>query len=366
MPTRGGTTYNLENQSPTDAEIAENEQTTNEQIQNGQGSSTNGESGLNFNNSESLTMASLEYAEAHRDIPEYSGKNEDTHRFITICDMYYDGTFSSADQEKFFKLLKIKLHGEAYDLIKYDMCKNYVELRKLIQCRFTVHKSYEVLHAEMLQLKQNHSESISEFGYRLTKALTDINDAAIEKVKATTEAAPFIKKLHELVAINIFKFNCLEPVRSGIRNVEVEDLRSCINSASAEELRCKSHGLINNRANSVRPPQSRFSNQNCQRCGKIGHPTQNCRTPLCTRCNKIGHLANTCYVRLNPMQQFSSPLKSPNIIKRETNVNTVTIGTDSKQKNKNKTKFKIKNKQEGEEPREPKNLEGVTSVTPSY
>ena len=69
--------------------------------------------------SESVPMATLDKSFALKFIPEYNGSRDELQKFVNCCDLIDNDQYSASDKLIFLNIVKSKLTGNAYNVIKY-------------------------------------------------------------------------------------------------------------------------------------------------------------------------------------------------------------------------------------------------------
>jgi hypothetical protein len=201
----------------------------------------------------------LDKSFAFKAIPEFSGKSEELYRFTNICDSINKKLIEEEDKEDLVAIIKCKLVGPAYDVVKYDndSMKEWADLKKTLQENFMELISSEQLQAELLQAQQRHSESVREFGTRIEHTLANLNDACIHQ--EGIEFAQTIKNINEKQALRAFVEGLKSPIKLVIKASRFKKLKEAIANAVEEE---KTSAYYNNIHKTNNPSFGNNSNRN--------------------------------------------------------------------------------------------------------
>lgn len=129
------------------------------------------------------TMASEGYdAVAKRvtfQIPVYYGgkgtSKTDLYSFMDSCELVFNTVKDSpADVALFYRLLKLRFKGEAYELMNQAEVQTLEEIKRLLGAAFLPHQTLEGLTEEMTRIWQKQGESISDFKRRIETLLGNI------------------------------------------------------------------------------------------------------------------------------------------------------------------------------------------------
>lgn len=133
---------------------------------------------INLLELENINMAfSLETA--LKMIPEFNGDRDKLHRFITCCDIVGETAINNVERNQFLNVIKCKLTGPAYNIIKYQNFATWDALKLSLQNQYLEKRTIAQIQRELLSSKQNFNESIRDFANRLERLTADLNDACI-------------------------------------------------------------------------------------------------------------------------------------------------------------------------------------------
>lgn len=236
---------------------------------------------------------------ALRMIPEFDGKREEFHKFVSVCDMISSDMSAAADAPMLLNLIKTKLSGQAYNIIKYKNFRNWNELKTILQEQFLERRTVAQLQIELLAIKQNFNEDIRSYSNRLERSLSDLHDACV--VAEGAAAAEIIHKLNEKCALKAFVNGLLDPLNLIIKAYRFDKLSDAIEAAVEEERNIPKRKVFNKNHNAT------------------------INSPKCSFCHKTGHIFANCYSRKSSVSLPNFPPRPE--IKREptTPIRTVTI-----------------------------------------
>ncbi|KAG5871457.1 hypothetical protein JTB14_026909 [Gonioctena quinquepunctata] len=115
-------------------------------------------------------------------IPEFNGDRSMLHKFLTCCDIVYSdlGQADSArDEPTLINIVKSKLSGTAYNIVKYKDFEHWADLRQQLQAEFLEQRTIGQLQSELLNIRQNFTEDVRSYSNRVLRLLSDLNDACI-------------------------------------------------------------------------------------------------------------------------------------------------------------------------------------------
>lgn len=215
--------------------------------------------------SEEAHVDSFDIHLALKIIPNFSGESSELHKFISCCEIIYEPLQKDEDRLQFLNVLKAKLNGPAYDIVKYKNFTTWSELKLELKRQFSIKRSVEQLQIELINCKQK-SDSVKIFGNKLEKLLSELNDACV--VSEGTRAAEHFVNLNEKTALRSFEDGLNDPIKIIIKACRFTSLRSAILKATEEESTVM-------KDDSQKPILSKFPIQ-CQICNKKGHISRNC------------------------------------------------------------------------------------------
>lgn len=235
-------------------------------------------------------MSTLSIPEALRLIPEYDGSASELHHFINACDTV-QSLIATENVPNFFKILKLKLKGKAYDIIKYDDIKDFSSLKAKLTMQFLETRTLETIQVELVSAKQKHNETETEFTNRVERLLSDLNAACITSDTAETISKP-IRDLNARTALRAFQEGLREPIKLLVKASRYTTLKAASDAAISEGKQYPLQRQNNTTNNST---SSKFSSKFCTHCRKNGHTFDECRNKLkCSQCNRFGHSVSQC------------------------------------------------------------------------
>lgn len=202
-------------------------------------------------------------------IPDFDGNSTKLHKFIACCETVHNPLEKESDKELFLSVLKAKLSGRAYDLVKFNDYTSWEELKKDINVNFSDTHSIEYLQVELVKAKQQRSESVRIFASRIEDILSKLNEVCI--AREGKEATKYIQHLNNTTALRSFQDGLNDPVKLIVKACRFTTLKDAISKAIEEESSFQEK-------NSQHSNITQF-NQNaikCQLCQKIGHTATNC------------------------------------------------------------------------------------------
>lgn len=269
-------------------------------------------------------------------IPEFNGDRNQLHRFITCCDIVGASVTSQVQTAQFLNVIKCKLTGTAYNVIKYRDFLDWASLKLELQNQYLERRTIAQLQRELLGNRQQPNEDIRTFANRLERLTADLNDACI--ASEGEEATHVIQNLNNKSCLKAFQEGLLEPVKIIIKASRFTTFNEAVESAVEEERIINQNKLF-----------SKFQTKNdkkiikCFKCNKLGHIAENCRSNfttslpsyprrdeikqemprkiniICAYCKKPGHHISTCYRKPNqsnknkPWQASSSNTNVRNV-----------------------------------------------------
>lgn len=112
-------------------------------------------------------------------IPDFSGNRENLHKFLACCDIVSPMATTRADKEMLLNVIKTKLSGSAYNLIKYREFATYDDLKLILEEQYLERRTMAQIQTELLNCRQHHNESVREFANRVERITLDLTDAGI-------------------------------------------------------------------------------------------------------------------------------------------------------------------------------------------
>lgn len=274
-------------------------------------------------NGDSLEKMAFSLETALKIIPEFKGVRTELHKFISCCDVVAANTKDDA-KPLLLSVIQTRLGGSAYNLVKHRNFANWNELKLCLQDQFLETRSISQLQTDLINCKQSYNESAREFGTRIEKLLSDLNDACISCEGPGSRAV--IESLNSKMAFNSFVEGLNFSLRLIIKASRFNSLNAAIESAVEEERIQVSKNLkqkqnSNPKTNFVTHFKPKHSGiKKCDFCGKTGHLESECfkksspsqslpqfhkrdiksevlinQLLSCAYCKKIGHHIRDCF-----------------------------------------------------------------------
>ena len=237
------------------------------------------------------TTMPLQVDHALKMIPEFSGDRENLHKFLVCCDIVNVQATSKTDKETFLNIVKTKLCGSAYNLIKYKTFTTWPELKLLLQGQYLEKRTIAQIQTELLNSRQLPGESVRSYSNRLERLTLDLTDACISSQGIAATAV--IEDLNAKAVLAAFVEGLQSPYKLIIKASRFSKFEDAVEAACEEE----------RVVNASKPQKSNHNN----------HPNR----PKCFNCGKQNHIAKDCYS--NPLPRYHPKTE----IKRESNVNSV-------------------------------------------
>lgn len=223
---------------------------------------------------------------------EHSGLslNADINKFITCCEAVVSMYTTPEDLKYFFSIIKTRFQGDAFDIVSQTDFKTVKELEILLKERFIPKLNYTEVKLNLVKVKQSYTETIFDYGKRVTSLLAKCNVSIREKYLNNEAVITRLCLEEEEAAVKYF--------RNGLKNEKIKVRLSCheitkLNTAIDRAVIFESEEReLNPYANSY----------NKQPANKI----------FCTVCNKTGHLSMNCWhaSKNSNLQQNSVPSTS--------------------------------------------------------
>ena len=142
-------------------------------------------------------------------VPEFNGSPDKLHKFITCAEIIYKPLISNEDKISFLELLKTKLSGRAYDVVKYKDFDDWNQLKQELSKQFTETRSIEQLQVQLVGMTQR-DDDVRTFANRVECLLSDLNDVCISREGIA--AAIYIQNLNATTALNTFQDGLRYPI----------------------------------------------------------------------------------------------------------------------------------------------------------
>lgn len=260
-------------------------------------------------------MCALNYDLSLKIIPEFKGNPSELHRFLACCEIIHKPLKLETEESKFLELLKARVSGKAYDVIKFNKYETWETLKREFIKQFGMLKSPELLQVELVTIEQHKHESIRDYGNRTETLLSQLDESSI--LEQGEDAKEFITKFNAKTALKAFQEGLLDPIKILVKSCRFGSLGDAINKA------CEEESTLKNSRKRNQPLPALKSTVSCQICGKSNHSanvcfkripnnsthsnkissqTQNFRTVnnyncICAYCKKRGHHIRDCFAK---------------------------------------------------------------------
>lgn len=263
-------------------------------------------------------------------VPEFKGDSENLHKFLNNCDIIYAPLVHETCKSLFLTLVKAKLIGQAYEVVKYKDFSCWEILKLELKKQFMCQRSVQQLQEELISSKQ-HDLSVIDFAVKIQKLLAELNEACIAIQGPSSSSC--LTSFNEKLALNAFTKGLNQNLSLYIRACRFKSLQEAINEAVEEG---KSFKQNSPNINKSKPVQIK-----CQICNRTGHTSVNCfyryQRPVfppklnnlqnisnqsstsgqnnpniitCNYCHKIGHVKSVCRKKMFNEQRRFSPSNS--------------------------------------------------------
>lgn len=288
-------------------------------------------------------------------VPSFSGGNQSSNelQIFLDCSKQVFESLSADEQPIFLSLLKTRLRGDAYDLVKNVVITNFAQFETLLTNTYSPVKSINDLLGDLRRCTQYPSENINAYSGRLSRYLVNCKKAILTKYPQNHAA--LVAEVEQEAAY-VFKTGIISPViRQAVLSQPGNSLDGLIRLAkeieeteirmSAGRFQPQTSNLPASPIQTPTPPHANPSLQfqppsqitpysilpssnhhqwqnsppfespqlhmppqavgaqpsrppvQCTFCKRVGHTYQQCRTRLrikCTVCNNQGHTAEAC------------------------------------------------------------------------
>lgn len=175
-------------------------------------------------------MYSIELA--LRMIPEFSGNREELHKFISCVDIVNSMCTTNIHRSSLLNVVKTKLSGNAYDLIKYTNIATWNQLKISLENQYSEKRSVAQIQYELLNIKQANDD-VRTFANKVIKLKFDLDDVCIKS--QGVESAPVIQNLNSHSALKAFVDGLNDPLKLIIKASRFDNLHAAIEAACEEE-----------------------------------------------------------------------------------------------------------------------------------
>lgn len=277
--------------------------------------------------SETENMADLDISVMLQIIPFFDGKSADLHKFCTCADIIWTPLTQKNDKSLFLQLIKSKLSGKAYEIVKYTDFENWADLKKALYKQFIQRRSQGTVSAELIQINQNKNENIRSFADKIEKLLNELNEICIEKQGKVN--AKIVVNMNESIALNSFENGIHEPIRTIVKSHRFNTLSKSIEQALDEEISHKPNNFCNHcktnthssqncykRNKNSNPSSKSNSNNTDQNNSKLQSNENNSTRTVkkwCVYCKKSGHIIEDCYKKKSNIEKNNANESSAKI-----------------------------------------------------
>lgn len=215
-------------------------------------------------------MSKLDISLALKFIPEFDGSSVDLIKFLECCD-FVNKPLEDNETDKFLQIVKSKLTGRAYNLIRNQTFTNWASFRDELYLHFHDARNTEQLLINLVTITQRPNEDVRSYGVRVEQILSEILEIASEKKDASEKK--IISEYHSDTALRYFLNGLNDELKIIVKASNPKTLRDAIQKGVNEE-------------NTVKRDKSNL--------------------PKCNFCNKVGHVFSNCRQRSNNNYNFSS------------------------------------------------------------
>lgn len=254
-------------------------------------------------------------------IPEFDGAKVNLHRFMSCCDIVAQSCTTQQQHNTLLNVIKTKLSGSAYDIVKYKAFENWEELKLILQNQYLEKRTLAQIQSELISIIQLPNESVQEFANRVERLTVDLTDAGIASEGA--DAAETIQNLNSKLALRSFVEGLRAPFKLLIKASRFDSLPEAV-TAACEEERVQNFKRPASSPNSYRQ-NFKPKDIKCYTCGRNNHTSAQCRfnnkgrfpqyptnnfkfqnhpkveanihTIICRYCKKLGHKIEDCRKR---------------------------------------------------------------------
>lgn len=167
----------------------------------------------------------------------------------------YNTATTRAEKDSFLSVVKTKLSGLAYEIVKYGEFDNWEILKPAIQNQFLETRTIAQIQLELLSTRQKQNEDVRSFANKIERLCQDLTDACVRS-EGVIKASRF------------------------------DDLTAAIEAACEEERTLKCIGHVN----SSYPKMNNFIR--CYKCGKSNHKANQCYSNKASESNKLPDFQN--------------------------------------------------------------------------
>ena len=254
-----------------------------------------------------VTSVTIGVETALRMVPTFNGGTEtDLSSYVTKCD-YIINNVAANIKPMIFENILSQLGGEAFQAVRYREFEDWAALKTHLRTIFGATHSINYLQSQLSNIRQRSDEDIRSFAGRTEKYYHELVSALT--VGLAGDAAAAVAASHKTGALTAFINGAQPAIRALLRARDVTTLEKAITIAIEEEL-------------DLQHLNRRFNNNNSNK--NYGKNNTNKKINIkCNRCNKMGHYANECRssTGTSSYTSFRNPINTrdekPVIIKKE-------------------------------------------------
>ena len=204
-------------------------------------------------------------------IPEFNGDKQNLHRFICCCDIVAQTCTTQANHATLLNVIKRKLSGSAYDIIKYKTFEDWASLKIILQSQYLEKRTIAQIQTELLSAVQLPNEGV-QFANRVKRLNIDLNDASIAS-EGLAAAVP-IQNLNSKLALRASTEGLKPSLKLLIKASRFDTLTAAVAAACEEERIQNFKKPIPNQSHSQ---NFRSKDIKCYTCGRNNHTAAQCR-----------------------------------------------------------------------------------------
>lgn len=244
----------------------------------------------------------LNLNQAAKFVPEFNGKRDDLSKFIS-CGNFAIENVESSYQILLLEIIKNKLIGEAYNIIRFKDIGSWEQLKVALYDKYGEKKNIAHLQLEMNSARQRKDEDVRAFSERLNNILSSLAIQMTENKDKAVKSA--IYDVLEQQRHNAFIEGLRQPIKFLMKAKNIKIHEDAVEAAVLEEI-----NIINDRET-----QEYFGLK-----VKDYREYKKDSRPKCNNCNKMGHETSNCYFK-------KTSFNKNNFVKNSRNVHVKTIVT---------------------------------------
>lgn len=217
--------------------------------------------------SEASCAMSVDFNILARFVKPFDGDRNKLTSFITNC----NNAFQLASREQddlLFKFILAQLEGKAEAACSLKCFSNWQELKTFLKITFGEVKHRDHLLLDLQTCKMKPNEDISQFSLRIETCLTKLQTDITHSTQIKSELEGRIANTEDL-ALHTFLLGIPSHISTIVRCRNPRSLNEAVDLAIQEE-KLQNYVRISKQGDH-KPPTV-----NCNKCGKIGHPTHRC------------------------------------------------------------------------------------------